>query len=162
MLLKSKPTSRWYITGNKLKMKKSLAILIFAGVLTICCNAQNIIQISNDGNRNSNNYNQQQDCEFRINGIGATEDIGGVDFEEKRNSEGAKDVLATNYNSFTVTVLFKIEYGRSSSYGIEREAIVTKVLRPNESKWLGIDKLGRRPFAWGYHLTYSITRKLGN
>ena len=147
---------------QKIEMKKSFALLVFAVALSFCCNSQNIIQISNDGNRNNNNYNQQQDCEFRINGICSTEDIGGVDFEEMHNSEGAKDVLATNYNSFTVTVLFKIEYGRSSRYGIEKEAVVTKVLRPNESKWLGIDKLNDRPFAWGYHLTYSITRRLGN
>lgn len=143
-------------------MNKGFVFLFFAIALTFCCNSQNIIQISTDGNRNNNNYNQQQECPFRINGICSTEDIGGVDFEEKHNNNGAKDVLATNYNSFTVTVLFKIEYGRSARYGVEREAVVTKVLRPNESKWLGIDKLPRTPFAWGYHLTYSITRRMGN
>ena len=140
---------------------KKITLLFFAGLLSLCCNAQNIIQISNDGNRN-NYSNKQQECEFRINGICSLEDIGGVDFEEVKgvNEYGQvkKDIKATNYNSFAVTVLFKIEYGRSSSYGIEKEKVITKVLKPNETKYLDLSG----PLSWGYYLTYSITRRMGN
>lgn len=89
-------------------MKKKITLLFFAGLLTFCCNAQNIIQISNDGSRNNN---QQKEKEYKINGISASSDIGGVDatiiYEDQRTY-----ALFTNYNSFPVTVLYEI--GESS------------------------------------------------
>lgn len=95
-------------------MKKALSLLIFAGALFFCGNAQNIIQISNDGNRN-NNSNQQQECPYRINGICASEDIGGVDFEINKCSSCTYSTLEfTNYNNFAVTVLYEIVYNTSN------------------------------------------------
>lgn len=128
-------------------MKKGIFLFLFASLFSFCCNAQNIIQISNDGNRNNNN-NQQQECEFKINGICSTEDIGGVDFEKKNG-----DYLATNYNPSPVTVLVKVTYECNSWEGVV-EHVVTKVLQPNESKYLNV------PADCRYCNIQSITRKL--
>lgn len=91
-------------------MKKSLSLLIFAGFLSFCCSAQNIIQISNSGTGNNNN--QQQECPYRINGICVSEDIGGVDARIIYH-DNCTWVLFTNYNNFRVTLLYEI----GESYG---------------------------------------------
>lgn len=149
---------RWYITGiKKMNSKKFVLSVILAISLPFCCKAQNIIQISNDGNRNNNNYNQQQECPFRINGICSSEDIGGVAFEKK--NVGAPnylryDYVATNYNSFPVTVLILETYWCNRYTGSE-ENVLTIVLQPNESKAIG-------SHAWcNEHHIQSITRRLG-
>lgn len=63
---------------------------------------------SQDVKVNINNQDgmAKDDCPYRINGICATEDIGGVDIEMDRNGE----LKFTNYNTFPVTVLWNIEY----------------------------------------------------
>ena len=137
-------------------MKRVLTLLFFAGVLSFCCNAQNIIQISNDGSRNNNNNGQQQECPFRINGICSTEDIGGVSFEKKNDREGyvSYDYLATNYNSFPVTVLILENYW-CNRYSGDQENVLTVVLQPNESKFIG-----SHANCHDHHIQ-TITRRLG-
>lgn len=134
-------------------MNKRLTILIFTCVISFFCNAQNIIQISNnDGNRN-NNY-QQQECPFRINGICSTEDIGGVSIEETefKNERGVSwlGYGATNYHPFPVTVLILAKYRINRS---DREEVITIVLNPNETKELDVPAQSAYSFA-------TITRKL--
>lgn len=79
-------------------------------MLSFCGNAQNIIQITNNGT--GNNGNQQKECEYRINGICSTEDIGGVDVSIIYENNCTWAVF-TNYNSFPVTVLYEV----GESYG---------------------------------------------
>ena len=92
-------------------MKKTLTLLFLQVFLSFCSNAQNIIQISNDGNRNYNS-NQRQECPYRINGICISEDIGGVDTRIVYH-DNCTWVVFTNYNNFRVTVLYEI----GESYG---------------------------------------------
>ena len=90
-------------------MKKTFTFILLIGLI-VCANAQNIIQITNNGSGNNNN--QQQDCPYMINGICSTQDIGGVDVTiiYENNCTWA---LFKNYNDFRVTVLYEV----GESYG---------------------------------------------
>lgn len=143
-------------------MKRGLFLLILAGVLSFCSNAQNIIQISSSGTGNNNN--QQQECPFRINGICSSEDIGGVNFELKKVGETYNgpyidykyDYVATNYNPFPVTVLILENYTVGGGrYRQEIENVLTVVLKPEESKRI------RSHANEDNHHIQSITRRLG-
>lgn len=89
-------------------MKKLLCIAVFAGMFSIgYCQDVKV-------NINNQETSTNEECPFRINGICSTEDIGGVDvqlvFEKGCNGEkyGATKAVFINYNSFPVTVLYKI------------------------------------------------------
>lgn len=56
-------------------------------------------------NINNQDVTAKGDCPYRINGICATEDIGGVDV-----SFVGSNIVLTNYNVFPVTVIWQIEY----------------------------------------------------
>ncbi len=73
------------------------------------CNAQNIIQVTNNGNPSNV---QNPECPYRINGICVSEDIGGVDARIVYHDD-CTWVMFTNYNDFRVTVLYEI----GESYG---------------------------------------------
>lgn len=99
-------------------MKKNLALILLLGMIT-CVNAQNIIQISNNGTNNKNNT--EKDCDFKINGICSSEDIGGVSAEV----DGRGIIMElTNYNQFPVTVLYKVECTRGDRDGESRTGSV--------------------------------------
>lgn len=111
-------------------MKKSLlvAIMLFAGMFTYCYGQNVRVNINNQ------DYSSNKDCEFKINGICSSEDIGGVEiqglvkFEMSTVYEGEYSLVQyavlTNYNDFTVTVLVdSYEYG-----------IFSVVLKKNETK----------------------------
>lgn len=69
-------------------------------------------------NINNQDATTKDDCPYRINGICATEDIGGVnvDFVKvlREGGDGTKHydhcMVLTNYNSFPVNVLWQIKY----------------------------------------------------
>lgn len=64
-------------------------------------------------NINNQDATPKDDCPYRINGICATEDIGGVnvDFiQEGMTWPFNYYIVLTNYNSFPVNVLWQIEY----------------------------------------------------
>lgn len=98
-------------------MKKLLIAALF-GIFVTCCYGQDV-----KVNINNNDATATDDCAYRINGICSSEDIGGVDLEfvQERRSDCVEvysnrnsshhDAYAnlTNYNSFPVTVIFKVK-----------------------------------------------------
>lgn len=100
---------------NNNYMKKVFSFFIVVGLFFVCCNAQNIIQITNNGNSSSNG--QKQDCPYRINGICVSEDIGGVDARIVYH-DNCTWVVFTNYNNFRVTVLYEVGESYGFSHGL--------------------------------------------
>ena len=94
--------------------------------------SQNIIQVTNNGNSNST---VQKDCEFKINGVCSSEDIGGVSLERFHREiiPGQENVPwpnyrgyaeLKNYNNFTVTVLTKVAFEYKDNYQEETYQVV--------------------------------------
>lgn len=142
-------------------------IIITLGVLVgimSCTYAQNIIQITQNGNSS----NAQNDCGFKINGICSSEDIGGVSLEGLSRdvygsgpwANGITNAELKNYNNFTVTVLIKFLFDSYSQGGATYEDEVYQVVIPsNETKKVQL-KRGNCPSC--YSLQGMIVRRLGN
>ena len=120
-------------------MRKIIAILFFCGMMTYA-NAQNIIQITNNGNASTATHD---DCGFKINGICSSEDIGGVSLEDISRedfgggpfSNGVTRAYLKNYNNFTVTVLMQFTFDSYSQGGSTCVKEVYQVVIPsNETK----------------------------
>lgn len=113
-------------------MKKLLmvATMLFAGLFTYCYGQDVKVNINNQDVTND-------DCCYRINGICSSEDIGGVDFQITDKNTGGKSVIGilTNYNPFTVTVLFKV-VGVNFPYS----KIMSVVIGPKGVKEVTIDE----------------------
>ena len=75
--------------------------------LTVCFISVCNLGFTQDVKVNINNEEEsvKDDCPYRINGICATEDIGGVEVMVEPDY-----LILTNYNDFPVTVLWKVEY----------------------------------------------------
>ena len=95
-------------------MKTAIRFFMTALLLGLCS-----FGYSQDVKVNINNQDAttKDDCPYRINGICATEDIGGVnvDFVEVKEIENdiyyyCSYMVLTNYNSIPVNVLWQIEY----------------------------------------------------
>lgn len=91
-------------------MKTAIRFFMAALLLGLCS-----LGYSQDVKVNINNQdaNAKDDCPYRINGICATEDIGGVnvDFIHKAgDNDNCYCMVLTNYNNFPVNVLWQIEY----------------------------------------------------
>ena len=93
-------------------MKKLFLVLSLVGICSLGY-AQDV-----KVNINNQDATVGEDCPYRINGICATEDIGGVDVEFVREDFYACMVL-TNYNQFPVNVLWKIDYNNQRSSGCD-------------------------------------------
>lgn len=121
-------------------MKKNflIAAMLFVGMVTFCYGQDVRVNINNQ------DYSSNGDCDFKINGICSSEDIGGVDveFREKPNDNGDTDVFVvfTNYNNFPVTVLSVFEYMGLWSY---EERTLNCVLQANKSKEIKLNKYYR-------------------
>lgn len=89
-------------------MKKIFLLFALVGM--------NVLAYSQDVKVNINNQDAtvKDDCPYRINGICATEDIGGVEAEFTGAGSGPWLQL-TNYNNFPVNVLWKIDYTGNSN-----------------------------------------------
>lgn len=64
-------------------------------------------------NINNQDATIKDDCPYRINGICATEDIGGVNVDFIQEGDRwpySFYIVLTNYNGFPVNVLWQIEY----------------------------------------------------
>ncbi|MBP5496135.1 MAG: hypothetical protein J6X98_03090 [Bacteroidales bacterium] len=64
-------------------------------------------------NINNQDATAKDDCPYRINGICATEDIGGVNVDFIQEGDRwpySFYIVLTNYNGFPVNVLWQIEY----------------------------------------------------
>lgn len=118
-------------------MKKIFVMLFVLGLMTLA-NAQNIIQITNNGSQNTTT-----DCGFKINGICSSEDIGGVSLENISRqdlgggpfSNGITRAYLKNYNNFTVTVLIQLAFDSYSQGGSTYVEEVYQVVIPsNETK----------------------------
>ena len=155
-------------------MKKIIALILFSGFLSFCCNSQNIVQISNDGNKNSNS-NQQKECEYKINGICSTEDIGGVDVEIiKEEVTPAPDyykyrfdiyAVFTNYNNSAVTVLYEIGTASEVYYykdypPVQSGQTGSIVLPPGSSKKIKLQSKGLESSDQAFFMKGLIVRKL--
>ncbi|MBQ6275725.1 MAG: hypothetical protein IJK62_03335 [Bacteroidales bacterium] len=145
-------------------MKKILLALTVIMFTCMCANAQNIIQITQNGNSS----NVQNDCGFKINGICSSEDIGGVSLEGLSRdvygsgpwANGITNAELKNYNNFTVTVLIKFLFDSYSQGGATYEDEVYQVVIPsNETKKVQL-KRGNCPSC--YSLQGMIVRRLGN
>lgn len=104
-------------------MKKLFLLFALAGM--------NVLAYSQDVKVNINNQDAtaKDDCPYRINGICATEDIGGVDIEVSYNSSDDSNICKlTNYNSFPVSVLLALEYNDIKSPLNEEKKTSTIVL----------------------------------
>ena len=88
---------------------KATKILMAALLFGLCS-----LSYSQDVKVNINNQDvtTKGDCAYRINGICSTEDIGGVNVDIIF-VDGITWAVFTNYNSFTVSILYEI----SSKYG---------------------------------------------
>ncbi len=145
-------------------MKKILLALTVIMFTCMCANAQNIIQITQNGNGG----NSSNDCGFKINGICSSEDIGGVSLEGLSRhvydsgpwANGITNAELKNYNNFTVTVLIKFLFDSYSQGGATYEEEVYQVVIPsNETKKVQL-KRGNCPSC--YSLQGMIVRRLGN
>ena len=122
-------------------MKKVLlvAVMLFASLFTYCYGQDVKVNINNQ------DFSTNKDCEFTINGICSSEDIGGVDVEFESNvvgNEVVRQVVFTNYNSYTVTTLCVIEYRHYNSRYQEHETLEKTfniVLTENGSKKIAYD-----------------------
>lgn len=86
-------------------MKKIFLLFAFVGI--------SVLGYSQDVKVNINNQDGMaiDDCPYRINGICATEDIGGVDIEIfYDDASHLNKCKLTNYNSFPVSILWALEY----------------------------------------------------
>ena len=95
-----------------------VAAMLFAGLFTYCYGQDVRVNINNQ------DYSSNKDCEYRINGICSSEDIGGVEIQGKIKWDFESNVDAyykclyavlKNYNPFTVTVLFEYDYNNVQS-----------------------------------------------
>lgn len=145
-------------------MKKFFTLIFLLGIIA-GANAQNIIQITNNGT--GGNSNTQRDCDFKINGVCSSEDIGGVSLERFYNEiilgqENAPwpnhygYAELKNYNNFTVTVLIQVAFEFRDSY---QEETYQVVIPSNESRNVKIKK-GNCPSC--YTLQGMIVRRLKN
>lgn len=142
-------------------MKKNLlvAVIFTVGLFTYCF-GQNV-----NVNINNQDYSQTKDCDFKINGICSSEDIGGVDIQglEKYDEVGPNQyyinlyAVLTNYNEFPVTVLIDF-------YGDVKQA----TLRKDETKEVFVSYASsdmktsyRPPRETGISYKGMIVRKLG-
>ena len=107
-------------------MKQLIVIIAIIFGMNNYASAQNVII-------NSEDYTQTvDDNQYYINGISTREDIGGVEIgrgEYVPNNNYR--IKLTNYNDFTVTVLFEFIH---SSYEYEKIEKRTMVLRAGETK----------------------------
>lgn len=115
-------------------MKRMFSIGFFVLLFALCYGQDVKVNINNQ-----EVGGQKEDCAFRINGICSSEDIGGVDVQRMTgdttygvNAYGRYPIIGdklvfTNYNSFTVTVLYQIRIGKKFFIG-------QMVLRRDESK----------------------------
>ena len=89
-------------------MKKIFLLFALVGM--------NVLAYSQDVKVNVNNQDAtvKDDCPYRINGICATEDIGGVEAEFSPRHGYGHWLQLTNYNNFPVNVLWKIDYTGTS------------------------------------------------
>ena len=113
-----------------------VAVMLLANLFTYCY-AQDVRVSINNQNATNNGGG------FTINGIPSSEDIGGVDVQgvakcDGRNGTYYKNAHAvfTNYNDFTVTVLFK-----DATY----DRVYTIVLRKDETKDVNLYTLSTIP-----------------
>jgi hypothetical protein len=146
-------------------MKKILILMLILGIMSFV-NAQNIIQINQSSNSTSTN-SSNSNCDFKINGVCSSEDIGGVSLERFYNEiiPGQENAPwpnyygyaeLTNYNNFTVTVLIKVAFEFRDSY---QEETYQVVIPRNETRKVKIKK-GNCPGC--YSLLGMIVRRLKN
>lgn len=141
-----------------------VATMLFAGLFTYCF-GQNV-----NVNINNQDYSSNKDCDFKINGICSSEDIGGVDIQglDKYDEAGTDRegnpiyyinhyAVLTNYNDFPVTVLIDF-------YGNVKQA----TLRKDETKEVFVHYVSenrqttyRPPQECGISYRGMIVRKLG-
>ena len=146
-------------------MKKMflIAAMFFAGLFTYCYGQDVKVNINNQ------DYSSNKDCEYKINGICSSEDIGGVEisgkvkweYEERYGGNNYyynnRYAVLTNYNSFTVTVLYEDVFDDVNSV----------VLRANETKevlWSSgreADSEPKRSSSFNFPLKGMIVRKVG-
>ena len=142
-------------------MKTAIRFFMAALLLGFCSlgNCQNVnVRINNQDATNTDN------CPYRINGICSTEDIGGVDVRFEERGGGVRDdgtywlskqyIVFKNYNSFPVTVLYKIQYDNSHSRHYGEEQIGNMVIGAGESREEVV--MGGR-----WNVTGLIVRKIG-
>ena len=107
-------------------------------------------------NINNQDATVGDDCPYRINGICATEDIGGVDTEFKGDYASGyywnNRIVFTNYNSFPVTVLWKVDYTGNKSYSGKTGSIVIGVE--------GVKEVQLNDYYGNWSLSGLIVRKL--
>ena len=127
-------------------MKQLIVIIAIIFGMNNYASAQNVII-------NSEDYTQTvDDNQYYINGISTREDIGGVEIGRGKDcGNGFYLVKLTNYNDFTVTVLFEFSH---SSYQNEKIEKRTMVLRAGETKETEKSYYDPREYV-------IITRKLG-
>ena len=115
-----------------------VAAMLFAGMFTYCFGQDVKVNI------NKQDYSSNGDCDFKINGICSSEDIGGVDveFRNKPNNNNDTDVFVvfTNYNNFPVTVLSVLEYLGVTDF---EERTLNCVLGANKSKEIKLNMYRR-------------------
>lgn len=128
--------------GQQIKMKKKYIAILTMVLFAFSSQAQNIIQISSD-KENRENSNQKKECEYKINGICSTEDIGGVDvdFNFDQDKYYEQNLVLTNYNNSTVTVLWELEYNGDASECNENDTKTgSTVIKASETKEVSLHK----------------------
>jgi hypothetical protein len=131
----------------KRNMKKIFVILLAMVGLGFSAYSQNVVIQTNEAAKSQT----KDDCAYRISGICTTEDIGGVEVSPIRVTEDGYSgtcVNFTNYNSFTVTVIYELK-AKSSEYRF----VGSIVLRADQSKSI-------RELYHHYAEFRTITRKL--
>ena len=124
---------------TEFKMKKVLILLLYSVSLT-CLAQNNIIQINQSGGTTTS---IQRDCDYKINGICSSEDIGGVSLEEISRraysqevfSNGVTTAYLKNYNNFAVTVLIELNFDTTNRGGsLDMDETYQVVIQSGETK----------------------------
>lgn len=128
-------------------MKKLFVLFAVIGICTLAYSQDVKVTINNQ------DATAKDDCPYRINGICATEDIGGVDVDILADSFSCGKIRLTNYNNFAVTVLFMFNQAQGYNYDDYYNQTASVVIRANGTK--DYSYTGNKP-----HLKGIIVRKI--
>jgi len=135
-------------------MKKYVLLIAFVSIIISGCYSQDV-----KVNINNKDATMEDNCPYRINGICATEDIGGVNVDIYfDNKYGGNVALFENYNNFPVSVLWQLEYKSNSSNRNGEEKTGSLVLDVRGKKVVYISHTGYTASYWS--VTGLIVRKL--
>lgn len=135
-------------------MKKYILLIAFVSIVISGCYSQDV-----KVNINNKDATMEDNCPYRINGICATEDIGGVNVDIYFDKQEYGNVaLFVNYNNFPVSVLWQLTYMHNGSSRNDEVKTGSMVLDVRDKKVVYISNINYEASHWS--VTGLIVRKL--